>query len=108
MNRPPRALVSVSTDDRMMQTVDNPRELPDVFAWDQRPRTQIIPEKKAAASPYVGGSDRKPRNLRTLRRWRKARCGPQFLKIGGRYFYTVGALREFFERSVRGGNHMQD
>jgi hypothetical protein len=108
MNWSPRALGSLSTEDLLKPTADNLRELPDVSAWDQRPRTQIIPEKKAAASPYVGGSDRKPRNLRTLRRWRKARRGPQFIKIGGRYFYTVGALREFFERSVRGGNYMRD
>ena len=75
--------------------------LPDLSCWEQRPKTQLISEKGATACPYVGGSEQKPRDVRTLRRWRKARRGPSYLKIGGRYFYTVGALREFFERSVR-------
>ncbi len=75
--------------------------LPDLSGWEQRPKTQIISEKSAAMSPYVGGSDQKPRDIRTLRRWRKTRRGPSYLKIGGRYFYTIAALREFFERSVR-------
>ena len=75
--------------------------LPDLSEWERRPRTQLISEKSAATSPYVGGSDQRPRDIRTLRRWRKTRRGPSYLKIGGRYFYTVAALREFFERSVR-------
>jgi hypothetical protein len=77
---------------------------PDLSEWEQRPRTQIISEKAAAASPYLAGSDRQPRNIRTLRRWRKSlpARGPSFLKIGGRYFYTVGALRDFYQRCVRG------
>ena len=74
---------------------------PDLSGWEQRPKTQIISEKSATASPYLGGSDQKPRDIRTLRRWRKTRRGPSYLKIGGRYFYTIAALREFFERSVR-------
>jgi hypothetical protein len=43
------------------------------------------------------------RDIRTLRRWRESRRGPSFLKIGGRYFYTIGALRDFYQRSIRGG-----
>jgi hypothetical protein len=76
---------------------------PDLSTWDQRPCTQLIPEKIAAACPYLGGSEQKPRDLRTLRRWRESRRGPQFRKIGGRLFYTVGALRDFYDRSIRGG-----
>jgi hypothetical protein len=77
---------------------------PDLSEWEQRPRTQIISEKAAAASPYVAGSDHQPRNVRTLRRWRKSQLarGPSFLKIGGRHFYTIGALRDFYQRSIRG------
>ena len=77
---------------------------PDLSDWEQRPRTQIVSEKSAAACPYLAGSDRQPRNIRTLRRWRKSlpTRGPSFLKIGGRYFYTVGALRDFYQRCVRG------
>ena len=78
-------------------------ELPDLAEWDLRPKTQMIAEKAAAASPYLGGSDQKPRDVRTLKRWRDSRRGPSFLKIGGRYYYTIGALREFYQRSVRGG-----
>lgn len=78
-------------------------ELPDLSDWDCRPTTQMIPEKSAIASPYLGGSDQKPRDIRTLRRWRESRRGPSFLKIGGRYFYTIGALRDFYQRSIRGG-----
>ena len=79
-----------------------PSYLPDLAQWEQRPATQLVPEKSAAACPYIGGSERRPRDTRTLRRWRVARRGPPFRKIGGRYFYTVGALRDFYERSVRG------
>jgi hypothetical protein len=75
--------------------------LPDVSHWDVRPKTQLVPEKVAATSPYLGGSEQNPRDIRTLRRWRRSRRGPAYLKIGGRYFYTIGALREFFARSVR-------
>jgi hypothetical protein len=77
---------------------------PDLSEWERRPRTQIISEKTAAASPYLAGSDSRPRHVRTLRRWRKSQParGPSFLKIGGRYFYTVGALRDFYRRCVRG------
>jgi hypothetical protein len=78
-------------------------DLPDLLPWDRRPSTQMIPEKSAIASPYLGGSDQKPRDIRTLRRWRESRRGPSFLKIGGRYFYTIGALRDFYQRSIRGG-----
>jgi hypothetical protein len=78
-------------------------QLPDLLNWESRPGTQMIPEKSAVASPYLGGSDQKPRDIRTLRRWRESRRGPSFLKIGGRYFYTVGALRDFYQRSIRGG-----
>jgi hypothetical protein len=78
-------------------------QLPDLLEWEGRPGTQIIPEKSAIASPYLGGSDRKPRDIRTLRRWRESRRGPSYLKIGGRYFYTIGALRDFYQRSLRGG-----
>lgn len=80
-----------------------PSGYPDLSDWEQRPRTQIISEKSAAACPYLAGSDRQPRNIRTLRRWRKSfpARGPSFLKIGGRYFYTVGALRDFYQRCVR-------
>jgi hypothetical protein len=80
-----------------------PCELPDLAEWDLRPKTQMIAEKAAAACPYLGGSVQKPRDVRTLKRWRDSRRGPSFLKIGGRYYYTVGALREFYQRSVRGG-----
>lgn len=81
----------------------SPSSSPDLSEWEQRPRSQIISEKAAAASPYLAGSDRQPRNIRTLRRWRKSlpARGPSFLKIGGRYFYTVGALRDFYQRCVR-------
>lgn len=51
-----------------------------------------------------GGSKDKPRDIRTLRRWRTGRRGPSFLEIGGRYFYTVQALRDLYHRSVRGGH----
>jgi hypothetical protein len=78
-------------------------ELPDLAEWDLRPKTQMIAEKAAAACPYLGGSKQKPRDVRTLKRWRDSRRGPSFLKIGGRYYYTIGALREYYERSVRGG-----
>ena len=63
----------------------------------------MIPEKAAAACPYLGGSEQNPRDVRTLKRWRDSRRGPSFLKIGGRYYYTIGALRDFYQRSVRGG-----
>jgi hypothetical protein len=79
--------------------------LPDLVDWESRPSTQMVPEKAVVASPYVGGSKGKPRDIRTLRRWRTARRGPSFLKIGGRYFYTIQALRDFYHRSVRGGFH---
>ena len=78
-------------------------ELPDFAEWDLRPKTQMIAEKAAAACPYLGGSAQKPRDARTLKRWRDSRRGPSFLKIGGRYYYTLAALREFYQRSVRGG-----
>ena len=39
----------------------------------------------------------------TLRRWRKSRHGPSFLKLGGRCFYTIDALRDFYQRSIRSG-----
>jgi hypothetical protein len=78
-------------------------ELPDLLEWECRPSTQMVPEKAVIASPYVGGSKGKPRDIRTLRRWRTDRRGPSFLKIGGRYFYTIQALRDFYHRSVRGG-----
>ena len=78
-------------------------ELPDLFDWERRPGTQMVPEKAVIASPYIGGSKGKPRDIRTLRRWRTARRGPSFLKIGSRYFYTVQALRDFYHRSIRGG-----
>ncbi len=82
----------------------SPSSSPDLSEWEQRPRTQIVSEKAAAASPYLAGSGRQPRNIRTLRRWRKSRPtrGPSFLKIGGRYFYTIGALRDFYQRCIRG------
>jgi hypothetical protein len=85
--------------------VSLPSGSPDLSEWEQRPRTQIISEKAAAASPYLAGSDRRPRNVRTLRRWRKSQParGPSFLKIGGRYFYTIEALRNYYQRCVRGG-----
>jgi hypothetical protein len=81
-----------------------PSAAPDLSEWEQRSRTQIISEKAAAASPYLAGSNLQPRNIRTLRRWRKSHParGPSFLKIGGRYFYTIGALRDFYQRCVRG------
>lgn len=81
-----------------------PSGSPDLSEWEQRPRTQIISEKAATASPYLAGSDDQPRNIRTLRRWRKSQParGPSFLKIGGRYFYTIGALRDFYQRCIRG------
>ena len=75
--------------------------LPDLSYWELRPKTQLVSEKSATACPYVGGSEQKPRDVRTLRRWRKSRRGPAYLKIGGRYFYTIGALRQFFEHSLR-------
>lgn len=77
---------------------------PDLAEWEQLPRTRMIPEKAAAGCPYVGGSKHRPRDTRTMRRWRSAlpRRGPAYLKIGGRYFYTVGALRDFYERCKRG------
>src|SRR5277367_446970 len=78
-------------------------QLPDLLEWESRPSTQIIAEKSAIASPYLGGSDQKPRDIRTLRRWRESRRGPSFLKIGGRYFYTICALRDFYQRSIRAG-----
>jgi hypothetical protein len=77
--------------------------VPDLADWNARPKTQMLSAKSVAASPYVGGSVGKPRDLRTLRRWRASRRGPQFLKIGGRFFYTIEALREFYNRSIRGG-----
>jgi hypothetical protein len=49
--------------------------------------------RPAIASPRVCGTDQEPRDIRTLWRWRESRRGPSFLKIGGRYFYTIGALR---------------
>jgi hypothetical protein len=64
-------------------------ELPDLLDWERRPSTQMIPEKAVISSPYIGGSEGKPRDIRTLRRWRTARRGPLFLKIGGRYFYRL-------------------
>jgi hypothetical protein len=79
-------------------------ELPDLLDWERRSGTQMVPEKAVIASPYIGGSRGKPRDIRTLRRWRTSRRGPSFLKIGGRYFYTIQALRDFYHRSVRGGN----
>ena len=83
---------------------DSDFDAPDLADWEQLPKTRIIPEKRAASSPYVGGSKERPRDGRTLRRWRMAqpRRGPAYLKIGGRYFYTVGALGEFYERCKRG------
>jgi hypothetical protein len=51
----------------------------------------------------VGGSEQKPRDAPTLKRWRDSRRGPSFLKIGGRYYYTIAALREFYQRNVRVG-----
>jgi hypothetical protein len=45
-------------------------ELPDLLEWECRPSTQMVPEKAVIASPYVGGSKGKPRDIRTLRRWR--------------------------------------
>jgi hypothetical protein len=31
-------------------------ELPDLQEWESRPATQIIPEKSAIASPYLGAA----------------------------------------------------
>lgn len=93
-----------STDiDALMDQAAKFAELPDLQEWESRPGTQIIAEKSAITSPYLGGSDQKPRDIRTLRRWRESRRGPSFLKIGGRYFYTIGALRDFYQRSIRAG-----
>ena len=77
---------------------------PDLATWNSLPHTQMVTEKRAASSPYIGGSDMQPRDARTLRRWRTAnpRRGPAFVKIGGRYYYTIGALRDFYERCQRG------
>jgi len=76
--------------------------LVDLAEWDQLPKRQQIPEKSLVSCPYLGGSKRQPRNIRTIRRWRAARSGPEYLKIGGRYFYEVGALRDFYQRCIRG------
>jgi hypothetical protein len=100
-------MVSVIATSAVFQT--EPAEqlkdhIPDLADWDCRPHTQRIPEKSAAACPYVGGCKLQPRNPRTLRRWRGTRRGPSYLKIGGQYFYTIGALRDFYERSIRGGD----
>ena len=64
----------------------------------------MVPEKAVITSPYIyiGGRKGNSRDIRTLRRWRTARRGGSFLKIGGRYFYTIQALRDFYHRSVRG------
>ena len=56
-------------------------QLPDLLEWENRPSTQMIPEKSAIASPYLGGSDQKPRDIRTLRRWRESRRGPSYLNL---------------------------
>jgi len=91
--------------DSAVATITSERPcFPDLATWENRPATQMIPEKVAVTSPYIGGSAQNPRDIRTLRRWRKSlpRRGPTYLKIGGRYFYTIGALRDFYERSVRG------
>lgn len=79
-------------------------DLPDLAEWQLRPDTQIVSEKCAASSPYLVGTGQRPRNIRTLRRWRTAqpRRGPAYIKIGGRYYYTVHALREFYQRCIRG------
>jgi hypothetical protein len=45
-------------------------ELPDLLEWERRPGTQMVPEKAVVASPYVGGSEGNPRDIRTLRRGR--------------------------------------
>ena len=77
--------------------------------WERKTRRSGNLAEFFAASPLresglvVERSKDKPRDIRTLRRWRTGRRGPSFLKIGGRYFYTVQALRDFYHRSVRGG-----
>jgi len=92
-------------DSSNQQGVLESAELPDLMEWERRPGTQMVPEKAVIASPYVGGSEGHPRDIRTLRRWRTTRRGPSFLKIGGRYFYTIQALRDFYRRSIRGGGN---
>jgi hypothetical protein len=76
--------------------------LPDLAEWDVLPSTQLVPEKGVLICPYIGGSRNKPRDIRTLRRWRESRRGPSYRKIGGRFFYEVAALRAFFGRCERG------
>jgi hypothetical protein len=39
--------------------------LPDLLEWEYRPSTQMVPEKAVIASPDVGGSNGKPRDIRT-------------------------------------------
>lgn len=77
-------------------------EFPDLAEWDALPSTRMMPEKCVLDCPYIGGISAKPRDIRTLRRWRECRRGPSYRKIGGRFFYEVGALREFFGRCQRG------
>ena len=77
-------------------------DFPDLAEWEVLPGTQMVPEKGVLACPYIGGSRNKPRDIRTLRRWRECRRGPSYRKIGGRFFYEVAALREFFGRCERG------
>ena len=89
------------TDTASTETVTG-SNFPDLAEWEALPGTRIIPEKSVLTCPYIGGSATKPRDIRTLRRWREYRRGPSYRKIGGRFFYEVAALREFFGRCERG------
>jgi len=77
-------------------------DFPDLAEWEALPSTRMMPEKSVLTCPYIGGSQTKPRDIRTVRRWRECRRGPSYRKIYGRFFYEVAALREFFGRCERG------
>jgi hypothetical protein len=102
-SRPPPGIEASAAPDNALRKVGlDGSAAPDLAEWDRLPRTQIISEKSAAACPYVGGSSQRPRSIRTMQRWRAARRGPKYQKIGGRYYYEIGALRDFYQQSVRG------
>jgi hypothetical protein len=82
--------------------------LPDLAAWEQRPRTQIILEKSAATSPYVGGSDQKPRDIRTLRGWRKTRRGLAYLCFNRHDAQHPDQLRALVDPNRRASDDLFD
>ncbi len=88
-----------------IQKMDSPvglPELPDLFEWNDARALKSSRKKALLLLRTSAAATKKLVTFAHCGRWRESRRGPSFLKIGGRYFYTIGALRDFYQRSIRG------